>query len=406
MECSRVNQLFSEYIDDAIDEKTRRTLEEHLTACESCAGDLKALRSSVAAFGSLVQVRAPADFIEKLHARIELNEQVSWVGWLKTKLFFPLHIKLPLEVAGLAMAALLVVVIHHGAKQEARRDYAPSQVKAPKAEVFDLDKEMRSQKQLALKSEPPPQPSEAGLGAAAPTLAQIPDPVPAPGSAPVPAPTRAPVEEVRPIQLALLLGQAKGSSTALAERDDRLGGGDQPAEVHGRTSAFKSSRGAASPSPPAPKVRPAAPSAAARSAPPSQSKAAGTLPGKEAVEESRSAFEENSARSSARARESKPSADRAKMLDDRVIREPADPVMALAEIRGCVENLGGVIVSIKHNDLTSRPESLLVRIPGQSFPRFLDQLHRIGPIRDSAGARALTRGSETVAVQITLELAN
>ncbi len=404
MECSRVNQLFSEYIDGALDEKTRRTLEEHLTACESCAEDLRALRSSIAAFGSLDQVKAPVDFIEKVHARIELNEQVSWFGWLKTKLFFPLHIKIPMEVAGLAMAALLVVLIFHGAKQEARRDYAPSQAKAPTTEVSDLDEEMRSQKQLALKPEPPPQPSEAALGAAAPTLT--------PGTAPVPAPalgsaqTSAPAEEVRPIQLALLLGQAKGSSTALAERDDRMGGGDQPTEVRDRSSALKSSRGAASPSPPAPRIRPATPSAAARSVSPSQSKGAGTLPGKEAVEDSRSAFEENSAWSSARARESKPSVDRSKTLDERVIREPMDPVTALAEIRGCVENVGGSIVSVKYNDLTSRPESLLARIPTQSFRRFLDLLHRIGPTRDSAEARALTRNAETVAVQITLELAN
>jgi hypothetical protein len=394
MECSRVNQLFSEYIDGAIDEKTRRTLEEHLTACKSCAGDLRALQSSIAAFGSLDQVKAPVDFIEKLHARIELSEQVSWLGWLKTKLFFPLHIKLPLEVVGLAMAALLVVVIHQGAKQEARRDYAPSQMKAPTMEMADPDEEVRSQQQLALKSEPSPQPNATGLGAAAPT------------PAPVPAPTQAPVEEVRPVQLALLLGQAKGSSTALAERDDRRGDGDQPTEVHGRTSAPKSSRGAPSPPPPVTKIRPATPSAAVRSAPPSQSKAAGTLPGKEAVEDSHSAFEENDAWRSARARESKPSADRSKTLDERVIREPMDPLMALAEIRASVENVGGIIVSVKYNDLTSRPESLLARIPTQSFRQFLDQLHRIGPIRDSAGARTLTRDSETVAVQITLELAN
>jgi hypothetical protein len=402
MECSRVNQLFSEYIDGALDEKTRRTLEEHLTACEGCAEDLRALQSSIAAFGSLDQVKAPVDFIEKLHARIELHEQVSWLEWLKTKLFFPLHIKIPLEVVGLAMAALLVVVIHQGAKQEARRDYAPSQMKAPTTEISDPDEEMRSQQQPAFKPETAAKPGATGLGAAAPTLA----PGSAPAPAPVPAPTQTPVEEVRPIHLALLLGQARVSSTALAERDDRLGGGDQPTEIHGRTSAPKSSGRAPSPPSPARKIRPAAPSAAARSAPPSQSKAAGTPPGKEAFEDSRSAFEENSAWSSGRARESKSSADRSKTFDERAIREPLDPVVALAEIRGCVENVGGIIVSVKYHDLTSRPESLLVRIPTQSFRRFLDQLHRIGPIRDSAEARTLTRGSETVAVQVTLELAD
>jgi anti-sigma factor RsiW len=74
MDCSRVTELFSEYIDGVLDGETRRKVEEHLAVCPSCAEELEALRSCVSALTSLDRVEAPVDFFEKVHERIERRE--------------------------------------------------------------------------------------------------------------------------------------------------------------------------------------------------------------------------------------------------------------------------------------------------------------------------------------------
>jgi len=389
MECSRVNELFSEYLDGTLDDKTRRMLEGHLAACGSCAEDLKTLRSCVAALGSLDKVRAPADFLEKVQARIELDERASWLGWFKEKLFFPVHVKVPLEMAGLAMAALLVVFLYHGTKQRVGPGYVPPRAEAPTAEKADQKLETRSQDQLALKDAPPPKLSEAATGAAVPS----------------PAPVPAPAEETKPLQLALLIGEAKESLTAFAERADRAERGEQPGEAPERGPTLKSKREESSQPLPARKARPAAPSMAGRSSIPSRMKGAGVSPGKDAADDVRADLEGKSARSAARVGNSKPSSGGLKTLDAQVSREPMTPLEALAGIRGFVESAGGIIESIQYNAVSSRPESLMARIPAQFFPRFLDQLQRIGQLRDPAEARVHTPGAETILVRITLELA-
>lgn len=55
---------------------------------------------------SLEKVKAPADFVDQLHARIEKKN--IW-----QKIFLPLHIKLPLELAGTLVTVLLVLFIYN-----------------------------------------------------------------------------------------------------------------------------------------------------------------------------------------------------------------------------------------------------------------------------------------------------
>jgi hypothetical protein len=387
MECSRVNKLFSEYLDGTLEERTRRMLEEHLAACGGCAEDLRTLRSCVAALGSLDKVKAPADFLEKVHARIELDERASWLGRFKEKLFFPLHVKVPLEMAGLAVAVLLVVFLYHGTKQRVGPGYAPHRAEAPTAEKADQKPDTRSLDQFALKDAPPPKLSEAATGTA------------------VPSPAPATAEKTKPLQLALLLGEAKGSLAAVAERDDQAERGEQPGEALERESTLKSGQEESSQPLPTQKARPAAPSVAGRSSIPSRMKGAGVSPGKDAADDVRSGLEGKSARSAARVSRSMPPTGGSKLPDVPMSREPMAPLEALAEIRGLVESAGGTIESIQYNAVGSRPESLMARIPAQFLPRFLDQLQRIGQLRDPAKARDQIPGTETLLVQITLELA-
>lgn len=68
--CNEVKELFSDYIDNEIDEKDRKNLEEHVEACMDCKNELEYLKKIVNAVGSLDEVELPGDFKETLHEKL------------------------------------------------------------------------------------------------------------------------------------------------------------------------------------------------------------------------------------------------------------------------------------------------------------------------------------------------
>ena len=110
MDCVRVEELLSEYVDDTLDPSTRKQLDKHLARCEECSTELQEMKKYLQAMSSLDEIKAPADFLNKVHERIE---QRSVWSRLFEKIFIPLRIKVPLEIAGVLLATLLVVFTYH-----------------------------------------------------------------------------------------------------------------------------------------------------------------------------------------------------------------------------------------------------------------------------------------------------
>lgn len=108
MECSRSKELLSDYIDGILDARTKVLLEEHLMVCKGCREDLASLKALVQEMGSLKSLEAPRDFLEKVHERIE---QRSKFGQIMRKLFFPVRIKVPLELATVTAIAILILAV-------------------------------------------------------------------------------------------------------------------------------------------------------------------------------------------------------------------------------------------------------------------------------------------------------
>jgi len=108
MECSRSKELLSDYIDGILDARTKALLEEHLMVCKGCREDLGSLKALVQEMGSLESLEAPTDFLEKVHERIE---QRSKFGQIMRRLFFPVRIKVPLELATVAAMAILILTV-------------------------------------------------------------------------------------------------------------------------------------------------------------------------------------------------------------------------------------------------------------------------------------------------------
>ena len=105
MDCTRIRELLSEYIDDVLDPDMRARVEKHLDDCRACTEELIALQALVHDLGSLERIRAPEDFLDRLHERLEPRFTSRRLIHL---LFVPMRVKLPLEFA--TAAALLILV--------------------------------------------------------------------------------------------------------------------------------------------------------------------------------------------------------------------------------------------------------------------------------------------------------
>lgn len=105
MECSKIREKLSDYIEGLVSPEEKGLIDEHLMSCEMCGESLSDLRKTVNYAENLEEIEPPSWLTERIMTKVRSESQPK-KGMLK-KLFYPLHIKLPIE----AIAALLVVVI-------------------------------------------------------------------------------------------------------------------------------------------------------------------------------------------------------------------------------------------------------------------------------------------------------
>ena len=162
MECRKIKDLLSEYVDQGLDSETISAIDEHLLTCRSCKEECISLRTLVTELGSFEQIKAPDDFLEKLHERMEprfTSEKVIRI------LFFPLRIKIPLELATAAVLVLLVfsfLSIQHPEKMISMVREKSTDVRIAEENImhtFDaaLKEEVYNSKQLIKEKHPQPQ---------------------------------------------------------------------------------------------------------------------------------------------------------------------------------------------------------------------------------------------------------
>ena len=108
MDCREVKKLLIEYFDGTLDKHTKALVQKHLSACKDCSDELAGLKAYKNSLDSLETVTAPADFLEKVHERLEKR---TGLKKLLQTIFVPVQLKVPLEVAGAVAAAAAVIFV-------------------------------------------------------------------------------------------------------------------------------------------------------------------------------------------------------------------------------------------------------------------------------------------------------
>ena len=73
IECKHVWNYISEYLDGALAEETRGTVQKHLEHCEICSAILDSTRNIIILTADDRVFELPVGFSERLHTRIDLE---------------------------------------------------------------------------------------------------------------------------------------------------------------------------------------------------------------------------------------------------------------------------------------------------------------------------------------------
>ena len=105
MDCKEVGKRLPAYLEGDVSELEAEELRKHFDSCNPCRKICRDLEKSGYLLRNLTEVETPPWFTQKIMARIE-EEAEKKKSWLE-KLFFPLHIKIPIE----AVASLLIAFL-------------------------------------------------------------------------------------------------------------------------------------------------------------------------------------------------------------------------------------------------------------------------------------------------------
>lgn len=191
MDHTEIRRRLSDYLDNVVSASERSEIETHLATCGSCRGALADLKRTIAHMKSLPEVEPPPWLTSKIMARVKYAAEPGPALW--KRLFFPLHVKLPLEAVALVFLCVT--------------GYYLARTNAPQVPLTDTPTMVREEAPQLPPVPPKPQPSvstsvspsppSGALPAAPKTPAVAPPPLPERGYAP-PPPAAAPLQSLQP----------------------------------------------------------------------------------------------------------------------------------------------------------------------------------------------------------------
>ncbi|MGH7405108.1 MAG: anti-sigma factor family protein [Candidatus Methylomirabilales bacterium] len=135
MQCQDVRSQLSAYLEGELGVAPRRVVEDHLRECVRCQRELVLLQRTVALLRGLDEVEVPARLADAVGARIAPRKTFDW-GRLASWLFFPIHVKLPIQAVALLLVSLGAVYLYRSAPELSQAPQPPVATEsAPRGEV-------------------------------------------------------------------------------------------------------------------------------------------------------------------------------------------------------------------------------------------------------------------------------
>ncbi len=145
MECNNIQEKLSAYIEGLTSKEENAMIEEHLKSCQECRTSLADLEKTVSYVKSLEDIEPPAWLSQKIMTIVR-EEAAPKEGFLH-KLFYPLHIKLPVHAVATILIAVSAFYIFKTIQPEVRPSkVAVDEMTAPQVLLQDKDLSPKSTK--------------------------------------------------------------------------------------------------------------------------------------------------------------------------------------------------------------------------------------------------------------------
>ena len=125
MECNDIQEKLSDYMEAVLSAEDKVLIDEHLKGCQKCREALADLKMTMEHIQSLDEVQPPAWLTQRVMARI--REEAEAKKGILHRLFYPPHIKLPIEAVAVIAIALVSVYIFKAMQPEMQLAKAPTE---------------------------------------------------------------------------------------------------------------------------------------------------------------------------------------------------------------------------------------------------------------------------------------
>lgn len=213
-----MQKQLSAYCGGDLDPAERLRLEEHLAGCASCRAELADLQTALRLIRTTPEEEPPAWLATRIMARVREEPQQKR-SWLQ-RIFFPLHVKLPLEAAALLMVCVTGYYLARSVETELHQPASLQERPAPSGDTGTPLPVPRKESPAPLPATPavprpagkPPLPPKADIPArpSAPAGADqfTPQPAPAPPRKAPPEPAFAPPPPAMKVERIAPAGEA------------------------------------------------------------------------------------------------------------------------------------------------------------------------------------------------------
>jgi hypothetical protein len=176
--CRHIRTKLTAYLEDDLPLEEKTIIETHLASCAACRAALSGLKKTTGLVQKLEDVEPPPWLTRKIMTLVR-EEPEQRVGIFQ-RLFYPLRIKIPVQVFAALTVAVLGIYVYKATGPEIKEVQAPRAAEkvAPSAEPHRKPVEV-PRKTPQFPKEPPPQQTpqpETGIASSRPMRKEVPSP--------------------------------------------------------------------------------------------------------------------------------------------------------------------------------------------------------------------------------------
>lgn len=119
MTCNEVENRLPAYLEDLLSPEEQKNIAEHLSSCPRCSRAFADLKKAEQLVRGLGEVEPPPFFEQRIMSRV--REEAGRKQGILRRLFYPLHIKVPIQALATLLVAVLAFYVYQTGDPEMKR---------------------------------------------------------------------------------------------------------------------------------------------------------------------------------------------------------------------------------------------------------------------------------------------